>query len=107
MYGKVWDIKSNTLKSQIVAFGSQQPNAIEITMEDSIIPWGGRVKYLGCYFSSPSGEVDLSQSPFPQLDIIRAMVIVWRARGKIIRSVLCNIVCNSCAQCNAHTYEQT
>jgi len=44
---------------------------------------------------------------FPQIDIIGAMVIVWRVRGKIIRSVLCNIVCNNCAQCNAHTYEQT
>ena len=22
-------------------------------------------------------------------------------------TVLCNIVCNNCAQCNAHTYEQT
>jgi len=62
MYGKVWDIKFNPLKSQVVTFGGQQPNAIEITMEDSIIPWGGRVKYLGCYFSNPSGEVDLSQS---------------------------------------------
>ena len=30
--------------------------------------------------------------PFPQIDIIRAMVIVWRVREKIIRSVLCNIV---------------
>jgi len=37
-------------------------------------------------------------SPFPQIDIIGAMVIVWRARGKIIRSVLCSIVCNSCTQ---------
>jgi len=46
-------------------------------------------------------------SPFPQIDIIGAMVIAWRVRGKIIRSVLCNIVCNNCAQCNAHTYEQT
>ena len=45
-------------------------------------------------------------SPFPQIDIIEAMTIVWRVRGKIMRSVLCNIVCNSCAQCNAHTYEQ-
>jgi len=35
------------------------------------------------------------------------MVIVWRVRGKIIRSVLCNIVCNNCAQCSAHTYEQS
>ena len=32
------------------------------------------------------------------------MVIVWSVRGKIIRSVLCNIVCNNCAQCNAHTH---
>ena len=46
-------------------------------------------------------------SLFPQIDIIGAMVIVWRVRGKIIRSVLCSIVCNNCAQCNAHTYEQT
>jgi len=29
-------------------------------------------------------------------------MIVWRVRGKIIRSVLCSIVCSSCAQCNAH-----
>jgi len=32
-------------------------------------------------------------------------MIVWRVRGKIIRSVLCKIVCNNYAQCNAHTYE--
>ena len=34
-----------------------------------------------------------SLSPFPQIDIIGAMVIVWRVRGKIIRSVLWNIMC--------------
>ena len=44
--------------------------------------------------------------PFPQVDIIGAVVIVWRVRGKTIRSVLCN-VCNNCAQSDAHTYEQT
>ena len=38
---------------------------------------------------------------------ITAVTCLWRVRGKIIRSVLCNIVCNNCAQCNAHTYEQT
>ena len=48
-----------------------------------------------------------NHTPFPQIDIIGAMVIVWRVRGKIIRSVMCNIVRNNCAQCNAHTYEQT
>ena len=36
-----------------------------------------------------------------------AVVIVWRVRGKTISFVLCNIVCNYCAQCDAHTYEQT
>jgi len=45
----------------------------------------------------------LLDPPFPQIDIIGAMVIVWMVR----RSVLCNIVCNNCAQCNAYTYEQT
>ena len=44
---------------------------------------------------------------FPEIDIIGAMVIVWRVRGKTVRSVLCNVVCNNCAQCDAHTYEQT
>ena len=48
-----------------------------------------------------------SYPPFPQIDIIGGVVIVWRVRGKIIRSVLCNIVCNNCAQCDAHTYKQT
>ena len=40
----------------------------------------------------------------PYLDPTGAMVIVWRLRGKIIRSVLCNIVRNNCAQCNAHIW---
>jgi len=51
---------------------------------------GGNADYLSNYFNR--------LSPFPQIDIIGAMVIVWRARGKIIKSVLCNIVCNNCAQ---------
>jgi len=41
--------------------------------------------------------------PFPQIDIIGAMVIVWRVRRKIIMSVLCNIVRNNYAHCSAHT----
>jgi len=49
----------------------------------------------------------LKYASFPQIDVIGVMVIVWRARGKIIRRVVCNIVCNNCAQCSAHTYEQT
>ena len=48
-----------------------------------------------------------SSPPFPQIDIIGVVVIVLRVRGKTVRSVLCNIVCNNCAQCDAHIYEQT
>jgi len=52
-------------------------------------------------------QVSTVAFPFPQIDIIGAMVIVWRVRGKIISSVLCNIVHHNCAECNAHTHEQT
>ena len=61
---------------------------------------------LDCNPAPPKGHSPQSP-PFPQIDIIRAVVIVWRVRGKTIRSVLCNIVCNNCAQCDAHIYEQT
>jgi len=42
--------------------------------------------------------------PFCQIDIIGAVMTVWRVRGKIVRSVLCSIVCNNSAQCSAHTW---
>jgi len=42
-----------------------------------------------------NSEGTMNYAPsLPQIDIIGAMVIVWRVRGKIIRSVLCN----SCVQ---------
>jgi len=56
--------------------------------------------------SANSSMLMFTVPPFPQIDIIGAMVIVWRARGKIIRYVLCSIVCNNCAQWTAHIYEQ-
>jgi len=60
-----------------------------------------------CLVACVSNVLRACAPPFPQIDIIGAMVIVWRVRGKIIRCVLCNTVCNNCAQRNAHTYEQT
>jgi len=38
---------------------------------------------------------------------LAVMLLQWRVRGKTIRCVLCNILCNNCAHCDAHTYEQT
>jgi len=62
---------------------------------------------LSLHVPSELGEHLQWFPPFPQIDIIGAVVIVWRVRGETIRSVLCNIVCNNCAQCDAQTYEQT
>jgi len=58
-------------------------------------------KYLATVF--------LTSSPFPQIDIIRAMVIVWRVSNRENYQV-CSVqycVQQYCALCNAHTYEQT
>ena len=46
----------------------------------------------------------LTTSPFPPVDIIWAMMIVWRIRGKIIWTVLCCVVYDSCTQRYAHTW---
>ena len=45
-------------------------------------------------------EVD---PPFPQIDIIGAMVIVWRVRGKII-SLFCAILCATIVHSAMHTH---
>jgi len=34
----------------------------------------------------------------PPIDVIGALVVVWRIRGKIIRTALCCVVYDSCAQ---------
>ena len=41
-------------------------------------------------------------SPSPAIDVIRNM-IVWMIRGKVIRTVLCCVVYDSCAQWFAYT----
>ena len=46
-------------------------------------------------------------SPLPSNRHHRSCGDRLEGKGKTIRSVLCNIVCNNCAQCDAHTYEQT
>ena len=42
--------------------------------------------------------------PLPQIDIIGATMIFWRVRGKIIRPVPCNIVCNIIVHSAMHTH---
>jgi len=43
--------------------------------------------------------------PFPPVDIIWAVMIVWRIRGRKLSELFCAVY-DSCAQWYAHTYEQ-
>ena len=45
----------------------------------------------------------MNQEP---VDNIQVMMVVWRIRGKIIRTVLCCIVYQNCTQLYARLYEQ-
>jgi len=52
-----------------------------------------------------SGPVSISAPvPSPPSDIIWAMMTVWMIRGKIIRTVLCCVVYDSCAQWCVHIW---
>ena len=42
----------------------------------------------------------------PPSDVIWGMMIVWRIRGKIIRTVLCYMLCMTVVHSDMHTYEQ-
>ena len=42
--------------------------------------------------------------PSSPIDRIWALVLLWKIRGKIIRTVLCCVVYDSCAQWYAHTH---
>ena len=46
-------------------------------------------------------------TPLPSNRHHRSSGDCLEVKGETVRSVLCNIVCNNCAQCDAHTYEQT
>ena len=59
-FGILWDIKFNPAKSLVITFGGPSPISDIKSIEGSVIPVVNRVKYLGCYFSAPSAEVDLS-----------------------------------------------
>ena len=62
---------------------------------------------IKCFTQLKQIAVATSEPQKPKYSAQDCLCIVWRVRGKTIRSVLCNIVCNNCAQCDAHTYEQT
>jgi len=44
-----------------------------------------------------------SSPPFPQIDIIRAVVIVWRVRGKL-SGLFCAVLCATIVHSAMHTH---
>ena len=50
----------NSLKSQLIAFGGQNPSHCPIILNDSQIPWSTRVKYLGLQLCVNNGITDVS-----------------------------------------------
>ena len=61
----------------------------------SMVHLSGTVYWLNCVLRTCL--------PSPPVDIIWAMMIVWRLQGKIIRTVLCCVVYGSCTQWYTHT----
>ena len=48
-YGRLWDLKFNSLKSQVATFGSKCPTNPIITLLNAPLQWADKVKYLGVY----------------------------------------------------------
>jgi len=63
-YRKLWDclFNFNPTKSQLVTFGSPNPTACEIHINDKVILWVGKIKYLGVYFRCNTGLTDITDS---------------------------------------------
>jgi len=55
-----WDIRFNSIKSQIACFGSKSPVCDCINIGGKFIKWLDRIKCLGCYFRCGRIEVDSS-----------------------------------------------
>jgi len=67
--------------------------------------WSIVVSVLPFFECFLEGEA-IQSFPFFPLDSIRAMMILWRSGGQIIRTVLCCVVYDSCVQWHTHTCEQ-
>jgi len=48
-FGRLWDLKFNSLKSQLATFGSKHSSQSLITLNNTLLQWVDKVKYLGVY----------------------------------------------------------
>jgi len=59
-YGRLWDLKFNSLKTQVATFGSKCPTNPIITLLNAPLQWADKVKYLGVYIVSKTALTDIS-----------------------------------------------
>jgi len=71
-------------------------------LHESVVVSADEVRQFGFLVS----VICINKAPLPPIDIVWATMIVWRIRGKIIRTVLCCVLYDTCAQWCAYTYEQ-
>ena len=48
-FGRLWDLKFNSLKSQLAAFGYKHSSQLLITLNNTPLQWVDKVKYLGVH----------------------------------------------------------
>ena len=89
-YGVHWDIKFNSGKSQCISFGGCQPSTSTFTvvLNDSVIQWFDRLKYLGCYFNH-SCTIDYNvsvQKFYGNFNNIMSVLITYRIYVFLLKS---------------------
>ena len=48
VYGQHWNICFNNVKTQCLTFGGKNPQQFKITLNNKIVEWNNKLKYLGC-----------------------------------------------------------
>jgi len=59
-YGRLWDIKFNSSNGYIITFGGGYSSSTRISRNNVDLKMVVKLKYLGCYFSERTCEVDFS-----------------------------------------------
>ena len=57
---RLWDLKFNSLKSQVATFGSKWPTNPIITLLNAPLQWADKVKYLRVYIVCNMALTDIS-----------------------------------------------
>ena len=92
-YGMYWDIKFNSAKSQRISFGGCQPPTFSVTLNEQVVQWVHKLKYLGCFFNQ-SCIIDYSNSVQKFYgNFNNILSVLGRSRNEITAVHLVNSYC--------------